>query len=140
VPLTYQYRAVVPAQGDASCSPQCDANVTVNSVWGTFQGGGGEGLHYVVEGGLGYTWFRDFENDDTGAAISGAETDKDFSFFLGTGFGYGLTRRLSINVVQDWAFVRHQGEGLSNSERTTTQQRTTRLGVRYGFGNRRPGI
>ena len=31
-------------------------------------------------------------------------------------------------------------EGLSNSERTTTQQRVTRLGVRYGFANKRAGI
>lgn len=129
--------------GDVAVPCSLDANMNVQSVWGMFHGGGNAGFHGVFEGGLGYTWYRGFESEDGEQdpfSANEMESDQDFSFVIGTGFGYAPNRRLSFNVVQDWIFVRHQGEGLSNSDRTTTQQKTTRIGVRYGFGNRRAGL
>jgi hypothetical protein len=126
--------------GDVAVPCSLDANMTVQSVWGTFHGGDGVGFHGVFEGGLGYTWYRSFESEDDQDPFADMSADRDFSFVLGTGFGYAPSRRLSFNVVRDWAWVRHQGEGLTNDDRTTTQQNTTRLGVRYGFGNRRAGL
>ena len=132
-----------PPPGGAGAVPcgEYNAEMAINSAWGIFHAGGGEGFHGVFEGGLGYTWYRDFKEDDGDEGnIAGLETDRDFSFFFGTGFGFGITRRLSVNLVQDFVFVRHQGEGLSGDDRTTTQQRVTRFGVRYGVGSRRAGI
>lgn len=142
VPFTYETRTggTTPVEVDPSCTPECDAKMTINSAWGTFHTGGGAGVHPVLEGGIGYTWYRSLENDDTGDAIIGTGTDKDFSFYLGTGIGYQVGSRFTISLVQDFGFSRHQGEGLDNDERTTAQQRTTRLSVRAGFASRRSGL
>lgn len=130
-----------PGGGSSQACGQFDANMSVQSVWGTFNSGGSQGFHGVFDGGLGYTWYRDFESDGGGEnLLADMKADRDFSFYFGTGFGYGISPRLRIALVQDFVWVRHQGEGLSNDERTTTQQRVTRLGVRYGYGSRRPGL
>jgi hypothetical protein len=140
VPLRYVGECLIGGDVIGTCT--ADGDVSVQSVWGNFRSGGGVGFHGVFEGGLGYTWYRDFEIEDDGADSFGElpTSDRDFSFYFGTGFGFGVSRRLSISVVQDFVWVRHQGEGLSGDDRTTTQQRGTRIGVRYGFGNRRSGL
>lgn len=139
LPFTYAGPCVVDDLPVPPCT--ADGDITVQSVWGNFRAGGGTGFHGVFEGGLGYTWYRDHEAAGSGGSqIPDIAPDKDFSFYFGTGFGFGITRRFSISLVQDFIWVRHQGEGLSGDERTTTQQRTLRIGGRYGFGNRRAGL
>jgi len=141
LPLRY-LSSSCPIGGGTAQAPCGDfsGEVTVQSLWGTFHGGGsGTGLHGVLDAGLGYTWYRDFAADD-GDELDEVKDDKDFSFHLGSGFGYGFTRRLSINLVQDFIIVRHQGENLASDVSKTTQQRATRVMVRYGFGSRRPGV
>ena len=59
---------------------------------------------------------------------------------IGNGFGYGVSDRLQITLVQDFGVLFHQRTGLAGNEGSTIQQRITRLGVRYGLFRQRPGV
>jgi hypothetical protein len=55
---------------------------------------------------------------------------------IGGGFGYTIGSRTQIVLVQDFGIVLHQGTALPNDASTSAYHRTTRIGVRYGAGNR----
>ena len=135
MPFTYQSRELTP--GPDQCA-LCDANVTITTIAATFHGGGGEGLHQVIEVQAGATWFRDFEEDRTGEPLAPLEADRDIFFSFGYGIGYQVGRRLQISIVQDFGIALHQRGGIPSGERNTPQQRVTRLMMRYGLGNKRP--
>lgn len=111
-----------------------DVTATVSSLGLVFHGGGGSGLHQVIEASAGAVRFSDFTSDDTGDRVEPLEPDYDFTFSLGVGFGFSLGDRAQIQLVQDVGLVLHQKSGLPNDASTTAYSRVTRIGLRYGIG------
>lgn len=128
VPITY-----IPFNGSRE-----DATGTVAGVGLTFHGGGGLGLHQVIEASIGALRFSDFSSDVDGRRLEPLDADLDFTFTIGAGFGYTLSSTAQITLVQDFGVVLHQGTALPNDANTRAYQRITRLGLRYGFGSRAP--
>lgn len=131
LPLTYFSTSGTITPG---CGAGCDAHADLWSIMGVFHIGGGAGFHQVIDLAIGVTRYANFEADDGGTLPP--EQDTDLALAVGYGFGYTLGDRLQVMLVQDFAVSLHQGEGLSGGTSRTPQQRTTRLGVRYGLGSR----
>ena len=113
-----------------------DAHAAVTSVMGLFRVGGGRGLHQVIEIQGGMVRFSDFRDDENGDAALPPDSDADFIFGLGYGFGLTLNDRLQVALVQDWMQSYHQREGLDNGARTNSTHYITRLQLRYGLGSK----
>lgn len=126
VPLTY-----IPFGGARE-----DATGTVSALALTFHGGGGIGLHQVIEVSAGALRFSDFSSDVDGRKLEPLNADLDFMFSIGVGFGYTLNSSAQVTLVQDFGMVLHQGTALPNDANTRAYHRTTRIGLRYGFGTR----
>lgn len=137
MPLTYEQDA--PLTGTVPCTSPCDATANIYSVSGGFHGGGGAGIHQVIQLNVGATMFGNFREDSTGAALPPTEGDVDLSFTIGYGIGYTLSPRLQASLVQEFGFIVHPGNG-SGSSSSAVQVRVMRLGVRYGIGTKRPGV
>lgn len=136
-PLTYyQPNFLTSTVNSPECADRCDAHAQVWQVMGTFHMGGGIGFHQILDISAGATIYRDFRMDDTGTSIGPQAPDRDLALSIGYGFGWGFTPRLQLMLVQDAAFAMHQRDGLSGGDDNTTQQFTTRLGVRLGVGNK----
>jgi hypothetical protein len=133
LPLTFTELA--PATDVSSCGGGCDAHADVTSLTGSFHAGGGQGFHQVIDLAVGVTRFAHFRADDTDRRL-GPDGDTDFSFMVGYGFGYSLSPRTQIVLVQEYGSAFHQGDGLRGSDRRMNQQYTTRLGARFGIGTR----
>jgi hypothetical protein len=136
VPFRYFHRSAaepppVPCDG-------CDAHVDIGSLALLFHAGGGSGFHQVIEAQAGVTRYSNLRSDD-GARLA-PRSDQDFSFTIGYGFGYSLSNRLQVSLVQDFGWTLHQQDGLANNESRTAQQRSTRLGVRYGLLRQKPKV
>lgn len=114
--------------------PSRDADGDVRSLQALFHAGGGAGLHQVIEVSAGVIEFRNFRADDTGENIGPPEGDRDLTFSLGYGFGFGISTRAHIALVQDFGYTFHQRDGLPASSSRTTMNRSTRIGLRVGFG------
>jgi hypothetical protein len=111
-----------------------DADGDILSLQALFHAGGGAGLHQVIEVSAGLIEFRNFRSRDSGENIGPPDGDRDLTFALGYGFGYGLSTRAQIALVQDFGYTFHQREGLPASSSRTTMNRSTRIGLRVGFG------
>lgn len=126
MPLRY-----VPFNGTAG-----DATATVSSMMVVFRGGAGIGLHQVFEASLGAMRFSDFSSDEDGERLAPLDADYDVTFTIGGGFGYTISDRAQVVLVQEFGLALHQNTGLPNDASTTAYHRTTRIGLRYGFGSR----
>jgi hypothetical protein len=124
VPLRY-----APFAGAAE-----DAMSTVSALALTFHGGGGVGLHQVIEASVGALRYSDFVSEEDGQALAPPGTDLDVTFMIGGGFGYSIGTRTQIVLVQDFGIALHQRTDLPNDASTSTYYRTTRLGLRHGVG------
>ncbi|MFL5577973.1 MAG: hypothetical protein ACJ79S_18620 [Gemmatimonadaceae bacterium] len=114
-----------------------DAHADVSSLAASLHvGGGTTGFHAVIDANVGATLYSHFRDDATGTPLR-PRSDTDFSFGVGTGFGYSTGARNEFFLVQDWSNAIHQRTGLRNDARTNVQQLTTRLGARFGLGKRR---
>ncbi len=111
-----------------------DADGDILSLQALFHAGGGAGLHQVIEASAGIIEFRNFRAEDSGEKLGPPDGDRDFTFSLGYGFGFGISSRTHIALVQDFGYTFHQREGLPASASRTTMNRSTRIGVRFGFG------
>ena len=111
-----------------------DAEGDVRSLQALFHAGGGRGLHQVIEVSAGVMEFTNFRADDTGEQLGPPDGDRDLTFGLGYGFGFGVSDRAHIALVQDFGYTFHQRDGLAASASRTTMNRSTRIGVRVGFG------
>jgi hypothetical protein len=111
-----------------------DADGDILSLQAQFHAGGGAGLHQVIEVSAGVIEFRNFRAKDSGEMLGPPDGDRDFTFALGYGFGFGISNRAHIALVQDFGYTFHQREGLPASSSRTTMNRSTRLGLRLGFG------
>lgn len=132
LPLTY-----IASDETNPCSPRCDARATLWSVAGAFHAGAGVGLHQVIDATVGVARFARFRADAGGAALPPTGGDSDFQFTVGYGFGWGLSSRLNVSLVQEFGATLHQRDGLSGGQSAMAQQRTLRLTVRSGGGARR---
>jgi hypothetical protein len=92
------------------------------------------GLHQVIEVSAGVVEFRNFRPRDTDDSLGPPDGDRDFTFALGYGFGFGFSTRAQIALVQDFGYTFHQRDGLPASSSRTTMNRSTRIGLRIGFG------
>lgn len=111
-----------------------DADGDILSLQALFHAGGSAGLHQVVEVSAGVIEFRNFRAKGSGEKLGPPDGDRDFTFALGYGFGFGISNRAHIVLVQDFGYTFHQREGLSASASRTTMNRSTRVGLRFGFG------
>src|SRR5688572_1760745 len=111
-----------------------DADGDILSLQALFHAGGGAGLHQVIEVSAGVIEFRNFRARDNGDALGPPDGDRDLTFGLGYGFGYGISSRAHIALVQDFGYTFHQRDGLPASSSRTTMNRSTRIGLRIGFG------
>ena len=140
IPTTYVALGVSPAppiSGDAPClaTGSCSATTDVVTVLATARLGGGRGLHQVVELALGVNQYRKFRTDD-GSRLA-PEQDTDLAGSVGYGLGYGFSELFQVALVQDFGFNAHQRDDLPRGASSLTQQRVTRLSVRFGFAERR---
>jgi hypothetical protein len=111
-----------------------EADGDILSLQALFHSGAGVGLHQVIEVSAGLVEFRNFRSKDSGEQLGPPDGDRDFTFALGYGFGFGISARAQIALVQDFGYTFHQREGLPASSSRTTMNRSTRIGVRLGFG------
>lgn len=131
VPLEYRDRdGLFPA-----CAA-CDADATIWTALAFFRAGGGSGFHQLIELGVGATGYQDFETED-GSPLPPAKADMDITLSVGYGFGYGFGDRAAIFLVQSADQSLHQRGDGSNEGTTSVQHFVTRIGLRYGLGNRR---
>jgi len=135
VPLRYyDYSGDFPTCSEASNG--CDAHVKVWSALAEFRMGGGQGFHQIIEIGAGVLGYQDFTADDDGTRLGQSRVDLDFALGVSYGFGYSLSPRFQIGLVQDYTATMHQKENLSGNVDTFTEHYTTRLMLRYGLGSR----
>lgn len=113
-----------------SCA-RCDANVTMMQYFAVLHLGAGSGFQQVVDLSAGATVFRDFVRT-TGATLGSGKAVTDFTFAVAVGFGYGVSSRLNLYLVQEYALLIHKRQpGNPNS---SAQQRTLRIGARLSLG------
>jgi hypothetical protein len=139
MPLAYQ-RYDVSKPGATACDNGCDAHATVYSLGVVFHSGGSVGFHQVIDASAGATRYENFRLDQGNTPVEPLNGDTDFSFVIGYGFGYSPSDRLEYVLVQDYGLALHQKTGLKNSSNNSSAQYVTRIGVRLGLGNRKPGV
>ena len=119
---------------------RCDGSAAITSVTGLFRAGGNAfGLHQVLEVQVGVARYHTFELEDP-TATPAPDGDTDLSFGIGYGLGYSLSPRWQIALVQDVSQVLHQRDGLEGGASRNVGHYATRIGLRYGFAMRRPGL
>lgn len=130
VPLVYSSSALLP--GDCG---QCDADANVSQILANLRMGGaaGAGFHQVIDLSAGTTLYSNFRSTD-GARLGSGKTVSDVSFGLGYGFGYSLSPRTQIMLLQEWMLVLHERRP-GSSENTSTQS-NIRIGARLGLGEK----
>jgi hypothetical protein len=111
------------------------ADADISSLAALFRIGGGQGFHQVIEASAGIMQYDNFRRRDGSALPPGP--DRDLMGTIGYGAGYGFGRSFQVSLVQDFGVSLHQKEALPEDAGRVTQQRTTRLTLRYGFGGRR---
>lgn len=130
VPLIYD-------GGLLSGCTRCDADANISQIFANFRIGGGTGFHQVIDVNAGVTIYSNFRTTN-GAKLDPAGTVSSFTFGIGYGFGYSLTSRFQLMLVQDYGLVIH--ERMPGRSTNTAQQSTTRFGARYGLGSRGRGF
>lgn len=132
------YRAEANAVPEAAACVSCEADVDVYSLYALFHAGGGTGFHQVVEAGVGVTGYRKFRRQDDDAELPPLDGENDFAFIFAYGFGYSLSPRAAINLVQEYGLNFHESRGAPSTASNTLRFGNTRLALRLGMGNSRP--
>jgi hypothetical protein len=129
-PMTYT--SGVNDANSLACGFQCSATGDITQYIAFVHGGNtGVGFHwnYDLEGG--FTEFSNFKTKDSDEKIGPADGKYDFSFGLGGGVGYALSRDIDIYATEIVDFVLHpQG---SNTSTSAPRVPIFRVGVRVGF-------
>ena len=129
-----RYRIFDPLVDPVGCTG-CYATADISSLGALFRIGGGAGFHQVIEGSAGIVQYGNFKLRDGTPLPPG--TDRDITGTIGYGAGYGFGRTFQLSLVQDFGITMHQKDALPEDAGRVTQQRTTRLSLRYGFGAKR---
>ncbi len=132
VPTSFSRRR--PIFDSSSCRDSCDVKADFWSAALSLHVGDKPGFHQILEGTIGFNSLGNFRHTSD-EKVGPASRDIDFSFSIGCGLGYSVSRRLQINLVQDLGFSVH---GKSGSVDTPTNSLNpmliTRLGIRAGIG------
>ena len=128
-PLTYDSFGT----GPSACAGGCDADADVITAQALFHIGGGLGLHQVIELQAGVTNYRNFQASD-GSTLP-PESDTDFSVAAAYGIGFGLSRALSLSLVQEFGAAMHGRDGLPTGVGSSwSRTNVLRASLRYGVG------
>lgn len=127
MPLTY-------AGAPTGCANGCDANMTLQQYMGILHlGAGSSGFQEQLDLGAGITRFTNLETT-SGVPLGTGKAVQDYTFSLAYGIGYGMSSRLSLFIMQEYALVMHQR--VAGTPSNTAQQQTTRIGLRLALGDR----
>ena len=128
-PLTYDPFALAPGV----CAGGCEADADIVTAQALFHIGGGLGLHQVIEIQAGVTNYRNFQASD-GTTLA-PESETDFSVAAAYGIGFGLSRAVSLILVQEVGAALHGRDGVPDGSGTTwSRTNVLRAGLRYGVG------
>lgn len=120
------------------CPHLCPSTMDLWSVMATFRAGiPRRGFGSTLQGGLGVTGFRNLRTRDTQAPITGFESSWDFTAMLGAGLHYGFSNDFHVTLAQEFGIGFHSKENLPDGASSSFRPRSTRFGLRYGFGARR---
>ncbi len=136
-PIRYTAEAGALPEVTAVCASSCPADVDVYSLYALFHAGGGAGFHQVVEAALGVTSYRNFRLESDGTRLPPDE-ERDLAFAFAYGFGYSLSPRTAVNLVQEYGLNFHESRGAPSNASNTLRFTNTRLGLRFGMGGNRP--
>lgn len=125
--------AKVPLIYSGSSCGECDADANVSQLMANLRLGSGSGFHQVIDANAGITLFSHFR-DVGGTKLPPDNTVTSFTFTIGYGFGYAMSERMQIMLVQDYGLVIHKR--MPGDPNNTAQQSTTRIGLRYGLGTK----
>jgi hypothetical protein len=123
-----------PSIGYQGGCGRCDAHANVFQVLGVFRGGGGIGLHQVIEIAAGVTGFSNFRQDATGSRLEPTSTVVDPTLSIGYGFGYAVSPSTQLLLVQDFGLMLHRRDGAPGGSDSSPRWTVTRLGIRLGLG------
>lgn len=137
-PINYRTEPGADPEALALCGVSCLAEVDVYSLYGLFHSGGRQGFHQVIEAGAGVTSYQNFRTEGDGARLPPTAAERDFAFIFAYGFGYGLSARTSVNLVQEYGFNIHESRGAPSTASNTLRFANTRLSLRIGMGGQRP--
>lgn len=136
-PIQYRSFASIPELDGETCAA-CDAEVDVMSLYALFHAGGGAGFHQVIEAGVGVTSYQNFKRESDGAKLAPTSAERDFGFIFAYGFGYTLSPRSAVNLVQEYGFNLHESRGTSSGASNAMRFGNTRLSFRLGLGGSAP--
>ena len=133
-PLTYSARTGVDGSSatSVSCAFECSATANITQYMAFVHGGAGTyGFHGIYDLEAGLTEFSNFRDKSDDTRLPPTDAKYDFSFGLGGGLGYYLSRDADLYVTEMFDWVLHsQGE---NSSTSAPRISTFRAGVRIGF-------
>ncbi|CAN5201711.1 hypothetical protein BH23GEM2_BH23GEM2_10170 [soil metagenome] len=136
-PIQYSSFALIPDLDGETCA-SCDAEVDIMSLYALFHAGGGAGFHQVIEAGVGVTSYQNFKRESDGAKLAPTSAERDFGFVFAYGFGYTLSPRSAVNLVQEYGFNLHESQGAPSGGTNAMRFGNTRLSFRLGLGGNAP--
>ncbi len=123
----------VPMPIPASCFAGCEAQTDIYQAMAQFRSGGGEGFHTFFEANGGVTSFRNMRTKTDQVALGKSTGSLDLSGTLGGGFGYTLSQKLAVQLVQDFGIGFHSKDDLPNGMGRSWRIRNTRVALRVAF-------
>lgn len=136
-PIQYRTFELIPDLDGETCTA-CDAEVDIMSLYALFHAGGGAGFHQVIEAGVGMTSYQNFKRESDGARLAPTSAERDFAFVFAYGFGYTLSTRSAVNLVQEYGLNFHESRGTPSGSSNTMRFGNTRLSFRIGLGGNAP--
>lgn len=127
LPLTYASLGT-----GTTCAAQCAADATLTSYGGLVRIGGGPGFHQVIELFMGAVRYGNFERASPRETLP-PESNTDFAFGAGYGFGYSLASDWQVVLMQDATYAMHERSTLPQGGGRVARNYMTRLGLRVGF-------
>lgn len=131
VAVTY---ARAPVTYDGPDCSVCDADVALWQALALFRmGGGGIGLHQVIEIGAGVSGFSNFQQRGGGRLAPATVIDPTVS--IGYGLGYSFSPNTQFMLVQEVGLMVHRrGNRPAGDESNLPSTYATRIGLRFGLG------
>jgi hypothetical protein len=113
-----------------------DAHADMWSLLGVFRVGSSRGFHQIIEISGGIIGYGNFRADAGGVALPRPGSSIDLTVGAGYGFGYSLSPRTELSLVQEYAFAFHSRAGLPGNTSAASRRTNLRLGFRVGLGSR----
>jgi len=115
------------------CVNGCEAETDLYQAMAQFRSGGGPGFHTFFEANGGVTSFRNMRSETEQSGIGDGKGKLDLSGTLGAGFGYTLSQKLAITLVQDFGIGYHSKDDLPSGTSRSWRIRNTRAALRFSF-------